>query len=110
MYGHAEDFGAVTAGGICRQAGNLVSGPRAATHGDKFENHSNIAALWTGYLDVSITARDVANMMVLLKIARTKAGEHNPDDYLDAVGYAAIAGELAAQEQAERDDPQPHVD
>ena len=33
--------------------------------------------------------------MVLLKIARTQAGSHNIDDYVDACGYAAIAGEIA---------------
>ena len=33
--------------------------------------------------------------MSLLKIARTQAGEHNIDDYIDAVGYQAIAGEIA---------------
>jgi hypothetical protein len=32
--------------------------------------------------------------MVLLKLARTKAGNHNDDDYIDACGYSAIAGEL----------------
>jgi len=111
MYGHTEDYGSVTASGIARHAAKVVSGDRAMTHGESLENHSNIAALWTGYLDLPITPKDVANMMVLLKIARTKAGQHNPDDYLDAVGYAAIAGELAAREMADRDpDPQPSVD
>ena len=42
-----------------------------------------------------IRDRDVATMMVLLKIARTQAGSHNVDDYVDACGYAAIAGEIA---------------
>ena len=58
--------------------------------------------LWSGYLqnkfkstDVSVSAQDVATMMVLLKIARTQAGSHNVDDYVDACGYAAIAGEIA---------------
>jgi hypothetical protein len=34
-------------------------------------------------------------MMALLKIARTQAGHHNIDDYVDACGYSAIAGEIA---------------
>lgn len=111
MFGEPMDYdiNAVTASGIAHKAAGLVSGARAATHGDKQENHENIAALWTGYLEMSITAKDVANMMVLLKVARTKTGEYNPDDYMDAVGYAAIAGELAAREEAERND-QPRLD
>ena len=80
----------------------LVGGDRETTHGNKTDNHNNIARLWSGYLqnkfnstDVSVSAQDVATMMVLLKIARTQAGSHNVDDYVDACGYAAIAGEIA---------------
>ena len=36
-------------------------------------------------------------MMELLKIARRLTGTFNLDDYVDSVGYAAIAGELAAR-------------
>ena len=32
--------------------------------------------------------------MVLLKIARTKSGTVNIDDYVDGCGYLSIAGEL----------------
>ena len=34
-------------------------------------------------------------MMVELKIARTKTGATNADDYIDAAGYIGIAGEIA---------------
>ena len=44
-----------------------------------------------------LTGADAANMMELLKIARRKAGAHNPDDYVDAAGYAAIAHECATK-------------
>ena len=36
--------------------------------------------------------------MALLKIARTKLGDHTIDNYIDLVGYAAIAGEIADKE------------
>ena len=79
-----------------------VGGDRENTHGNKTDNHNNIARLWSGYLqnkfksiDASVSAQDVASLMVLLKIARTQAGSHNIDDYVDACGYAAIAGEIA---------------
>jgi hypothetical protein len=36
--------------------------------------------------------------LVLMKVARTRTGAHNLDDYLDACGYAGIAAELAARE------------
>ena len=73
----------------------LTSEERHSTHGDKIRNHCNIASLWSAYLGKEITARDVALMMALLKIARTKLGNHNRDDYIDGAGYVAIAGEIA---------------
>jgi hypothetical protein len=83
------------AGELLRLVEKLVEGPRAATHGDKRENHENIAALWSAYLGISISPFQVALMMVLLKVARTQAGQPNLDDYVDMAGYAAIAGELS---------------
>ena len=86
---------------ICQRAAGLVGGDRANTHGDKHENHQNIASLWNAYLGwrldgTMLTPKDVALMMALLKIARTKSGRHNPDDYVDLAGYAGCAGEIAA--------------
>lgn len=97
-----------TAKEICETAANLVSGERDRQHGDKERNFANIAQLWEAYLickaqrnDMDIiTPLDVANMMVLMKIARTLSGQHNPDDYIDACGYAACAGELAEKANA----------
>ena len=80
---------------------NLLSEVREKSHGNKIINHENIARLWTGYLvnkfrlTLNILPEDVASMMALLKIARTQAGEHNIDDYVDSCGYSAIAGEIA---------------
>lgn len=66
---------------------------REQTHGNKREVLNQIARLWRAYLGVPVDAAQVATMMVLLKIARSQNGEMNPDDYIDAVGYAALAGE-----------------
>ena len=73
----------------------LTGGDRAKTHGDKRANHQNIADLWNAYLGfpVQLTAYDVALMMVLLKVARTKSGSKNPDNYVDMAGYAGVAAE-----------------
>ena len=88
---------------FCTTAAGLVSGDRHKTHGDKVENHQNIAALWNAYLGYrlpegcQLTPLDVALMMSLLKVARTKLGAHNPDNYVDLAGYAGVAGEIAEQ-------------
>lgn len=72
----------------------MVGGTRAEQHGDKAYNHQNIAALWSAYLGIVITSDQVALMMVLLKVARTKTGRLNRDDYLDMAGYAGVAAEI----------------
>lgn len=90
-----------TAGRICEAAASLVAGDRNMSHGNTLESHANIAALWNAYLGErlgvgrKITAKDAALMMALLKIARTKTGAHNLDDYTDLAGYAGCAGEIA---------------
>lgn len=91
---------------ICAQAAHLVSGERDRTHGAKRRNHENIAQFWNAYLRAkfdcpfNLTALDAANMMEALKIARRCYGAHNADDYVDAAGYAACAGEIAAEDNA----------
>jgi hypothetical protein len=76
----------------------IVSEDREMTHGHKIQNHVNIANLWSAYKNIEITAHDVAVMMALLKIARTKTGNINKDDYVDACGYMSIAGEIVADD------------
>ena len=80
------------------QASILVQGQREKDYGDKTNNHNNIAKLWSAYLDVKLEAHDVAIMMVLLKIARTKLGVVSKDTYLDMAAYGAIAGEIKFKE------------
>lgn len=87
------------ASAICKEAARLVDGDRALDYGDKIRNHANIASLWNAYLGErvvgGITAFDVAILMVLLKIARTKLGQLRLDTFVDIAGYAGIAGEIA---------------
>ena len=87
---------------IAHEAAKLLDGDRDRTHGNKRDNHANIGALWSAYLSralgvhVALRPSQVAALMVLLKVGRTLAGAHNADDAVDAVGYSAIMGELAA--------------
>lgn len=89
---------------IIQTALDLVTGNRQQQNGDKQKNHQNIANMWTAYLtnefgkEIFIRAYMVANMMVLLKVARTQAGKFNLDDHVDACGYAAIAGEIRSED------------
>ena len=88
---------------ILQKTEKLVNDSRAKTHGDKIKNHENIARLWSSYLqnktqlNIVLSPEDVAQLMTLLKIARSQAGEHNIDDYIDGCGYQAIAGHIASK-------------
>ena len=86
---------------ILKEANSLISKDREKDYGDKVKNHENIAKLWSAYKGIEITAHDVAVMMVLLKIARTKLGEVSKDNYIDMSAYGAIAGEIKFREPEE---------
>ncbi len=79
-----------------KKAMEIVEGQRAIDYGDKTKNHENIAKLWSAFLDVEISAHDVAICMLLMKIARLK-NAHTDDCYVDMAGYSAIAGEIEHQ-------------
>ena len=76
----------------------LVGEDREKDYGDKVKNHNNIAKLWSAYLDIPVTAHDVAILMTLLKVARTKLGQVSEDTYIDMSAYGAIAGEIKFKE------------
>lgn len=96
---------------ILNTAGRLISQDRAATYGDAKESHQRIADLWATYLGVSITAKDVAALMVLLKISRSKGAKH-VDNWIDVAGYAALAGEMedGVKKDGLRADIKPHTE
>lgn len=81
---------------ILQEAERLINGERQQQYGNATESHERIADLWSAYLgDVTpLTAFDVVNMMVLLKLSRAKGGldrgEFHRDSYVDIAGYAAI--------------------
>jgi len=81
------------------EAIKLIGGDRQRDYGDKVKNHDNIAKLWSAYLDVKVEAHDVAIMMALLKMARTKLGAVSEDTYIDMAAYSAIAGEIKFEEK-----------
>lgn len=91
---------------IAGRAATLVGGDRDRQHGAKHDNFSRIASVWNAWLAIRkdpaepLTAHDVGCMMAMMKLARTQSGALNVDDYVDACGYAACAGEVAQQDTA----------
>lgn len=90
---------------ICNTSASLFSGDREKSHGSVRENHEKIACLWNAYLVARrepgepLGPLDVLHLMTLLKIARTQHGAYNEDDWLDGVGYFALAGEIAEEDE-----------
>lgn len=78
---------------ILTEAASLINGERAQQYGDATECFGRIAALWSALLDIVITPNDVANMMILLKVARTRDTYHR-DSYVDIAGYAALVEQI----------------
>lgn len=88
---------------ILETAAKIVTGGRNKQYGEPENNFGVIAEYWSTYLSqhnggrmILLTPMDVAVMMALFKIGRiTTAGEFTVDSFVDAAGYAAIAGEIA---------------
>lgn len=89
---------------ILKEAKICVCGDREQDYGTPENNFATIGKLWSTYLgaahpelnmpDNSISSKDVAVMMALLKVARIATG-NKEDNFVDLAGYAACAGEIA---------------
>jgi len=76
------------------EAQAIVYGDREETYGHPAKNLNAIAEMWTTYLNSKewgqgLTARDVCQMMVLLKIARD-AHKQKRDNVVDELGYLML--------------------
>jgi hypothetical protein len=81
---------------LLAEASDLVGHTRQAEYGTPADNMHLIAEFWNLYLGGrEILARDVPMLMLLLKVARASTGQIRRDNYVDAAGYAALAGQLA---------------
>ena len=84
---------------ILEQARKCVCGERDREYGTPENNFALIGELWAVYTGHGYTAKDVAMMLALLKVARIKAGVKD-DSFVDLAGYAACAGEIATETPA----------
>lgn len=81
---------------------NLTTGDRNKTYGSPYKNHEDIAKGWEVILGIPVRPDQVAACMAWLKLARTTKKSDHMDNYIDGAVYMAIAGELAAEEAANR--------
>lgn len=74
-----------------------VNGDRQSDYGTPERSFETIAGFWNGYLsrvDGDLTGKDVAAMLILLKVARIAGGKKKDDNWVDIAGYAACGGEI----------------
>ena len=89
---------------ILEAAVKCVCGDREQDYGSPEDNFRTIGDLWSSYLHGAgkhtfITAKEVAAMLALLKIARIASGHAKEDNWVDLAGYAACGGEIEAQHE-----------
>lgn len=65
-----------------------VCGEREREYGRPENNFALIGKLWEAYTGTRYSAKDVAMMLALLKVARIKTGVKG-DSFVDLAGYAA---------------------
>lgn len=78
---------------ILTEADNIMNGDRANDYGEN--SLPRIAQYWSTYLGKDVTGRDVANLMILLKVAR-EGHAVKRDNHVDIAGYVALADQLDA--------------
>lgn len=85
---------------ILDAAAEIVTKDREEQYGAPEKCFAEIGNLWSDYLQACgvninfLESYDVANMMILLKIARSAIGKPKADNWIDIAGYAACGGEL----------------
>jgi hypothetical protein len=70
---------------------------RPDTHGKPEDSFRKIAGMWNAYLGFPsplLDGSDVANMMILLKVARNAEGHYHEDNWVDIAGYAENGARL----------------
>ena len=78
---------------VLKEAERLINGKRAADYGEAYENHERIANLWSVILDKNVTAEQVYQCMIAVKLARLIVTPAHDDSWIDICGYAALGGE-----------------
>lgn len=79
---------------VLEQATAIVSGERQDQYGNPEDSFQRIADYWTPYLGKPVTPKDVAMLLILMKVAREQ-NQHKLDSLVDIAGYAALAAEVS---------------
>jgi hypothetical protein len=93
---------------VLKEANSIINGDREKTYGHPAKNLKTIATMWDAYLKArkysdAVAPKDVAAMMVLVKVARFANDPDHRDNLVDMCGYAALI-ERCDEEPKEQED------
>ena len=91
---------------VLKEANAIIYGDREKTYGHPAKNLKTIAVMWNAYLDAKtgetkLNAKDVAGLMMLVKVARFANDPEHRDNLVDICGYAALVERCDEQEQTD---------
>lgn len=75
-------------------ADTIVHGDRNEQYGHPVHDFERIATMWSSFLNINITPKQVAAMMVLLKCSRLAHNIDHEDSWIDIAGYVGCADRI----------------
>ena len=78
---------------ILKEAQEIIAGPRRKAYGPVEQSFERIALIWSGVYRKPITAKQVALMMIGLKLYR-ESNSHHRDNLVDILGYTLLKDKL----------------
>lgn len=82
---------------VLKTAGKLIGGDRQESYGDATESFERLAVLWGALLGHPVTASQVAQCLVALKLSRLANSPSHQDSWVDIAGYAALGSEVSGK-------------
>jgi hypothetical protein len=77
------------------EAARLTSGDRNKSYGPPVQNMQHIADIFNAWTGRDLTAREVAQIHIATKLARSQVTPDHRDSYVDAMAYRGIEYECA---------------
>ncbi len=82
------------------EAARLTAGDRNKTYGPPVENMQHIANIFNAWTGRDLTAREIAQVHMATKMARSQTSPDHRDSYVDAMAYRGIEYECAVADKA----------
>jgi hypothetical protein len=83
---------------ILEEAAELTSNDRNKTYGEPVANMQHIANIFNAITGLTLTARQIAQVHIATKLARTETSPLHFDSYVDTTAYRGIEYECALEE------------